>query len=364
MKIRFIHTADLHLGCKFNKASFPGHIAKKRREEMWTTFFEIIGLAKKEKTHFLLISGDLFEDNRISLGDLKRINEGFCQIPNTNIIISPGNHDPYGEKTPYKNIEWSDNVFIFTDKEIKKIEFEELKTRIYGFAWRERYIQTEFRFELEELDSRYNNILIAHGDIFSKNSNYLPMDRNYLTQLGFDYIALGHIHKPHVVGENIRYCGSPEPLDFGETGQRGIIVGEFDSERVKVDFLAICKREFTTRQITIDSHMNYNDIVNSFRAFDHKDRHLFRVQLLGYVDSDIDMEELLSQVKEEFFYMEIVNKAYPDYDLEKLQLENEDNIIAYFIREMTKKGLEDQEVKNALYYGLHALLEERTELCT
>jgi len=38
----------------------------------------------------------------------------------------------------------------------------------------------------------------------------------------FHYVALGHIHTPQAVGgnENIRYCGSPIPLSFGERNQK------------------------------------------------------------------------------------------------------------------------------------------------
>ena len=35
----------------------------------------------------------------------------------------------------------------------------------------------------------------------------------------FDYVALGHLHRPQLVGgrEHIRYCGAPIPLSFSET---------------------------------------------------------------------------------------------------------------------------------------------------
>jgi exonuclease SbcD len=35
---------------------------------------------------------------------------------------------------------------------------------------------------------------------------------------GFDYVALGHLHRPQQVAENMRYSGSPLPLSFSEVG--------------------------------------------------------------------------------------------------------------------------------------------------
>jgi exonuclease SbcD len=36
---------------------------------------------------------------------------------------------------------------------------------------------------------------------------------------GFDYVALGHLHRSQVVGERIRYSGSPLPYSFAEADQ-------------------------------------------------------------------------------------------------------------------------------------------------
>ena len=55
---------------------------------------------------------------------------------------------------------------------------------------------------------------------------------------------------------NICYCGSPEPLDFGETGMHGIIYGEMDS-KLKLTFRDISKGIFINGEIKIDENINY-----------------------------------------------------------------------------------------------------------
>ncbi|QXX82605.1 exonuclease subunit SbcD [Providencia sp. R33] len=58
-----------------------------------------------------------------------------------------------------------------------------------------------------------------------------------------DYIALGHIHRPQVIGgkEYIRYCGSPIALSFDETAQqKSVCLVEFTgSELTEITPLAI-----------------------------------------------------------------------------------------------------------------------------
>ena len=63
---------------------------------------------------------------------------------------------------------------------------------------------------------------MAHGG----EPNDIPVDKKELAAAGFDYVAFGHLHKPQDVNERIRYCGSFEPLDKNETGERGYIRGE------------------------------------------------------------------------------------------------------------------------------------------
>ncbi|MPW24877.1 DNA repair exonuclease [Alkalibaculum sp. M08DMB] len=359
MKIKFIHTADIHLGSRFNNASFPGDIAKIRRQEMWSTFHDIVSLAHKEKVDFLFISGDLFESELITLGDLKRINEAFKSIQDTQILITPGNHDTYGEKSPYKLISWSENVNIFKAQELSLIEFTDLNTNIYGFAWSEKYISNEFRYNMDPLDKDKNNILMLHGDIYNKKSNYFPIDKNYLKKLSFDYVALGHVHKPDIQENGIVYPGSPEPLDFGEIGSHGVILGQLQDSRVQTKFITMSKRQFLNEELYLHPEMTYQEIINIIQSYHGRERNLYRLSLLGLVDSDIDMDQVINDVNKEFYYIEINNQVEPDYDLDKIMNQNSDNIIGLFIKEMRKKDLEDIEVKNALYLGLQALLKEK-----
>jgi exonuclease SbcD len=50
----------------------------------------------------------------------------------------------------------------------------------------------------------------------------IPME----TLKSFDYVALGHIHKPQRLGQNIHYSGSPIPLRFSETYPKSVMLLE------------------------------------------------------------------------------------------------------------------------------------------
>ena len=68
----------------------------------------------------------------------------------------------------------------------------------------------------DESESSDFSILLAHGG----DESHIPIQReDMLKWSGFDYIALGHIHKPEIIFEDLMaYAGSLEPLDQHRDG--------------------------------------------------------------------------------------------------------------------------------------------------
>lgn len=358
--IKFIHTGDIHLGLKFNSASFDGDKAEDRRFELWSTFQGIVEYAIENSCDFLFIAGDLFEASYFTLGQIMKVRDLLAQAKGVNVIIVAGNHDYLGKKSLYKKLDWSKNVTIFSSNKIEYKYFEEDQVKMFGFSWdRPEYRENKLLDDLE-IDSGMTNILVLHGDIGSKSS-YLPIDLDDLKRLKMDYIALGHIHKPHFFTDKIAYCGSPEPLDFGELGQRGFIEGRIDGGLVTTSFIPFSKRNFYEIDLIIDGDMGYLDIVNLIKDIKVGSigDDFYRVYLRGYLHRSIHLDDLDRDLKDIFYHIEIKNETRPDYDLDLLEEENRENIIGQFIKAMKEMDLGMEKNKDALYYGLEALLKDR-----
>ncbi|MTI49631.1 MAG: DNA repair exonuclease [Firmicutes bacterium] len=361
MGISFIHTGDLHLGLQFENASFSSEFANIRRREIWETFERIINRANERKIDLLLISGDLFEEEYCSIGDIKRIRSIFNLLKETRVIITAGNHDNLSKKSLYKLIDWPNNVIVFEKDYMEKIIFKDLNVAIWGLSW-ENKLEKRNLVKHVNLDNHMENILVVHGDILNRDSMYLPIYKENLK--GFDYVALGHIHKHQFIDKNIAYCGSPEPLDFGETGIHGIIEGTISNGKCMTKFIPFGKREFVITEIDINSSMDYQDIINSMVSIDtkeNKNKNLYRIILNGFIDRDIklNIRDIEGTLRDKFKYIEIINNTRLDYDLEKIEEQNNGNIIGDFIREMKKEGLNNPLVKEALYEGLEVLFNEK-----
>ncbi len=358
--IKFIHTADIHLGLQFTNVSFDKDKAVARRRELWSTFERIVKKSKDDNVDFLFIAGDLFEERYFTLGDMKRVRDTLSICNNVNVIITAGNHDFIDANSLYNKVEWSPNVTIFGSNGLDRKEFSDLNTVIFGYSWDKIEIKENLLLNDLPADDNTNKILIIHGDV-GTSSNYLPLDLNTLKGLNLDYIALGHIHKPSIFEGNIAYCGSPEPLDFGELGDRGIMLGEIKDGIIKIEFMPFSKRRFLKVDLELDGDMGYLDIIQKIKNIDYglKDLDFYRVHLGGYVQSDVDLTFLKEDLVDEFYHIEIIDNTTLDYDLEALEIANKDNIIGQYISTMKIKGLENEIVKDALYLGLAALMKGR-----
>ena len=359
--VKFIHTGDLHLGLKFQNVSFHRDKAIERRRELWTSFERIVKYARDEKMDFLFIAGDLFEEAYFTIGDITR-RDNFRNAGEVNIIVSAGNHDYKGRKSLYDRIEWTDNVTIFNGNGIQRKDFPELKTSIYGYSWDSMEISQHNLFKglNESIDENQNNFLVLHGDIGSRSS-YLPLNINRLKELNMDYIALGHIHKPEILYKNIAYCGCPEPLNFGEVGERGIIKGGIKDKKLEFNLMPFSKRTFHEVEITLNQEMGYPDIFERIKdiKIGNKKVDFYRMILIGFIQKNISVEDIEKDLDSDFYHIEIKDNTVLDYDLERLKIDNKDNIIGAFIVSMMEKDLKDPIIKDALYFGLESLLKER-----
>ena len=100
---------------------------------------------------------------------------------------------------------------------------------IYGFGFN-NFEMNENQLKDIILDEPEKiNILITHGDL--GESKYNHMNLNEIKSKGFDYVALGHIHKRDD-STNIVYPGSLISLGFDELGEHGMIVGEITDKKL------------------------------------------------------------------------------------------------------------------------------------
>ena len=232
--MRFVHMADIHFDSPFTVLASKKDLSNIRRLEQREAFKKAIEYIKEEQIPFLFISGDLYEQEYIRESTIEYINNLFKTISKTKIFISPGNHDPFLNNSFYNTYKWNENVTIFKG-EIKRIELEDVD--IYGYGFSDFYCTDSKLDKIEIKNKNKINILITHGALDASKTldmQYNPINSVKLRKIGFDYVALGHIHKSNYNNENnFVYPGSLISFGFDEPGEHGFLDIEINKIGIK-----------------------------------------------------------------------------------------------------------------------------------
>ncbi len=245
--MKFAHLSDLHLGKYVNGFSMleeQDYILKQIRKHL-----------SEEAVEYVLIAGDIY-DVFIPSSEAMHLFDEFLTWLSKNSIkayIISGNHDS-AERLSYAQALLKNSGIHIAPPFAGKItsfsiedEYGELEIYLLPFLkpvlarhfWPEEKIESyhdAVRLAVEKMaiDEKKRNILLSHqfvtGAISGGSENVIV---GGLDNIGaeifsaFDYVALGHIHRPQkILGkENIRYCGTPLQYSFSEVNdEKGLLI--------------------------------------------------------------------------------------------------------------------------------------------
>lgn len=248
--IKFLHTADLHLGKTFHDQSLI--------EDQAAVLGDLVLLLKDGGYDALVIAGDVYDRSIPSpeavelfgsfLGKVKALS------PSPELILVPGNHDSaarlgFGREIFARlgirlGVSAGDcDKPVIIEKEGETYAFFLLPFLNAGDLFREDpesgglvplrsqsalAAEAAGRMERVNKSAADYSVLVAH--LFAAGGTETGTERVFLGSAelvntsvfkGFDYIALGHLHRCQSAGEHIRYSGSPLVYSFGEVSAGG-----------------------------------------------------------------------------------------------------------------------------------------------
>lgn len=357
--MKFIHIADMHFDAPFITLSDEREFCKLRRLEQREVFKKIINYINENEIPYLFISGDLYEHKYIRQSTIEYINSLFKKIPNTKVFISPGNHDPYLKNSFYNNYIWSENVTIFTP-EINKISLEDVNIYGYGF---EDFYSTRVNINNIRLDEPEKlNILVIHGTLDGSDAvenNYNPISKKVLEDIGFDYVALGHIHKKNYIqtaNQKIIYPGSTVSLGFDELGEHGMILGDLNKNNLQLNFIKLDTKVFEEKEIDVSNINSEYDLLQKLNEMELEDNHFYKINLIGTRRFEININEI-KKLNTNQKILKIKNKTKIGINIEKIAKET--TLAGMFaneiLEEINNKPTEANFLGEVLEIGLEIL---------
>lgn len=284
--MKILHVADLHIGRYFNGVSLLSD-----QKEMLN---QILNVIKEEDPQVVIIAGDIY-DRSIPREDAVKVNDGFLtelvKLGKKNILIT-GNHDSH-ERVGFLNALLEDKGLMVENNVRRPLRCITLKdehgpVEIYLFPYRDTAnLKTIYELETfrddtlvyerifkESVKKNSNRkILVYHGFVAgSSKEEVVESESERILSVGghdyirtnvfepFNYVALGHLHKPQwVVEGKIRYSGSPMKYSFSEENHKKSISIIEMNEEGKIELKEIplmSKKDVVTLSGTFNEIMN------------------------------------------------------------------------------------------------------------
>ncbi len=172
--------------------------------------------------------------------------------------------------------------------------------------------------------------------------------------MGFDYIALGHIHKPYHQPP-IVYPGSTISLGFDELGSHGMLVGNIDdTKKLELTFIPMDPKEFKEEEIVVDDILSKEELIETIHQKDWNENYYYKIILTGKRNFEIEPLQIIKYITQQNI-IKIKDNTTLKQDLEKLA--NENSLRGIFVKNLLAKQTEEnkEKIQKAIEIGLEAM---------
>lgn len=356
--MKILHTSDWHLGISLHSASLL--------EEQKSFVDFLINAVKEHNIDAVMVAGDIFDHSVSSAEAISLYNDAvtkLCGEIGIPVIISAGNHDGAARLASCSQLLKKTGLYIFGKLSEKPGVVELGNVNIYVLPY---FNTDEVRslFPAEKINSysdamncvlsniRLNfkpgkkNILMCH--CFVSGSALSESDRAAMVGgasavpaevfEGFDYVAMGHLHKAQNRGFNIRYSGSPLKYSFSEAGHRKSVTILNIEDKISVEELEV----IPLRELRV-LHGTFDEILTIAENDEHRD---------DYIKIEITDRYAGMEAAELFraYYGNLLNISGRMNETEENQLTVEelyslspDNILEKFYKEVTGNDLNEEQ---------------------
>ena len=267
--ITFIHAADLHLDSPFKGLKkLPTTIFNDVKQSTFSALDQLVHHAILKKVDFILLVGDLFDNEKQSLKAQIHLRTAFerLQEHNIDVYLSYGNHD-YIVGNPYR-VRFPENVHIFQEETVTHFTYKKntnALAQIYGFSYHNRAVQMNktSEYEIQNKEIPYH-IATLHGSVHGNTTHdpYAPFSLTDLQTKPFDYWALGHIHERAELATTppIIYPGNTQGRHRNEQGEKGCYIVEMTPTNTLYNFIPLQSMQFIEHHLDVTHSKTIHDL--------------------------------------------------------------------------------------------------------
>ncbi|MBL9104603.1 MAG: DNA repair exonuclease [Myxococcales bacterium] len=236
--ITVVHAADLHIDSPLRGLGrVEGAPTDDLRLATRKAFTRLVDTCLEEQAALLVLAGDVFD------GEWRDFNTGLffvrelarLQAADTQVVMVRGNHD--AESVLARHIPLPANVHTFSPDAPETREYPRLGLAVHGQSYGSRSVDDNLADAYPDPVPDLLNIGVLHtnavGD--SGHGNYAPCTVGQLVRHGYDYWALGHVHRRQILSRApwVVYPGNLQGRHVHESGAKGCTVIRIDDLRIR-----------------------------------------------------------------------------------------------------------------------------------
>ena len=319
----FLHTSDWHLGATEGEYDLL--------EDQRFFIDDICRIIRERQVDAVLLAGDVYDRSVASASAIRLYDYAMnriCRELGTKVLTIAGNHDSAERLSSCGQLLEKAGLYISgaAEREPKVVCFDD--TEVFLLPWiteeKVRSLYPEERESIGSLTDAYRVVTNHMRDRFSPDKKHIVVSHAFITNsetstsdraaeigfatqvsadvfAGFDYVALGHIHKPQDVNGFIRYCGTPMPYSFGKEEAQVKSVTLLDTKTMTKEILPL---PLLHKRATLTG--TYEELLNPDCPEEEKNGYV----RLNVTDTAIGLE-LLSRLKQVYPHPLVVSgKAY------------------------------------------------------
>jgi DNA repair exonuclease SbcCD nuclease subunit len=269
MPYRFVHAADIHLDSPLRSLALRDtELADLIGNATRRAFANLVELCLNEQVDALLLAGDLYDGEQTSMktarflaAQIRRLHEAGIQG-----FIIRGNHDALSRIT--KELTFPDTVKVFGGRaDVVQVECPGVAIAVHGLSFAQPRAP-------DSLLPRYRpplpgivNIALMHTSLDGApgHDDYAPCKAAELHAAGFDYWALGHIHKRSIPEGRCKVVmpGMPQGRDIGESGPKSVtLVTVADDRSITIEERLTSVAQFEAVPVNLTGIEDWRDMLD------------------------------------------------------------------------------------------------------
>lgn len=257
----FLHTSDWHLGVTGGE--------RELLEDQRFFIDEICRVVRERRVDAVLLAGDVYDRavaSASAIGLYDDAMDRLCRELGVPVLVIAGNHDGPERLASCGSLLDRAGLHVLgaAQREPKVVSFPEAEVFLLPWITEEKVksLYPEEREKIQSLPDAYRVALDRMRERFTPGKKHIVLAHAFITDAetstsdraavigtaaqvpasvfdGFDYVALGHIHKPQNVNAHVRYSGTPMAYSFGKEERQEKSVTLLDTETMEKEIVPL-----------------------------------------------------------------------------------------------------------------------------